>query len=166
LAYCSAQIQPFHWSSPVDTHINFTLAESFRANAHLLSLEDAEHRKTSFDTNSPITKFHIGDLVQVYDSISDFNYCSINKLAPKWSEPRIIHGELSNSFLLCTLTGIPLKGPFHSRRLCHYIPLRGTSLDILYQREDNTPSVDDLEIAEAEEKMATEFGLNQSLEAL
>jgi transposase InsO family protein len=153
-------------TSPVDTHINFTLAETFRANAHLLSLEDAERRKMSFDTNSPIVKFHTGDLVQIYDSVSDFNYRSINKLAPKWSEPRIIYGELSNSFLLCTLTGIPLKGPFHSRRLRHYIPLRGTSLDILYPREDITPPIDDLEIVEAEEKMATEFDLNQSLEAL
>ena len=54
-------------TSPLDTHTNFTLAEVFRANAHLLSLEDAERRKTSFDTNSPIVKFHIGNLVQVYD---------------------------------------------------------------------------------------------------
>src|ERR1700678_928472 len=120
-AFPSDPTRPFHsflyQLLLFDTHTNFTLAEVFRANAHLLSLEDAERRKTSFDTNSPLVKFLIGNLVQVYDSASDFNFCSINKLAPKWSEPRITHGEFSNSFLLCTTSGIPLKGLFHSRRL-------------------------------------------------
>jgi len=153
-------------TSPSDIHTNLTLSDTFRANAHLLSLEDAERRKTSFDTNSPLTKFFIGNLVQVYDSASDFNYSAINKLAPKWSEPRIIYGEFSNSFSLCTLSGIPLKGLFHSRRLRHYIPLRGTPLDTLHPREENEPSSDDLEVAEAEERMATEFSQNQSPDAL
>ena len=153
-------------TSPLDTHTNFTLAETFRANAHLLSLEDAERCKTSFDNNSPLTKFCIGNLVQVYDSASDFNYRSINKLAPKWSEPRIIHGEFSNSFLLCTTSGIPLRGLFHSRRLRHYIPLRGTPLDVAHPCECTTPSNDDLAIAEVEEQMATELYLNQSQDAL
>ena len=153
-------------TDPSDTHINYTLSETFRANAHLLSLEDAERRKTSFDTNSPITKFKIGDLVQVYDSASDFNFSTVSKLTPKWSEPRIIYGEFSNSFSLCTTSGIPLKGLFHSRRLRHYIPLRGTTLDTLYPREDATPSNDDLAIAEAEERMATEFSQDQLSDAL
>jgi hypothetical protein len=148
-------------TSSFDTHTNFTLAEIFRANAHLLSLEDAERRKISFDT-----KFYIGNFVQVYDSASDFNYRSINKLAPKWSEPRIIHGEFSNFFLLCTISGIPLKGLFHSRRLRHYIPLRGTPLDTAHPREETTPSNDDLEIAKAEERMATELYSTQSQDAL
>jgi transposase InsO family protein len=153
-------------TTPSDTHINTTLSETFRANAHLLSLEDAERRKTSFDNNSPLTKFYIGNLVQVYDSASDFNYSAINKLAPKWSEPRIIYGEFTNSFSLCTTSGIPLKGLFHSRRLRHFIPLRGTPLDTLHPREEIIPSSADLQIAEAEERMATEFSLNQSSDAL
>ena len=153
-------------TTPSDTHINTTLTETFRANAHLLSLEDAERRKSSFDKNSPLTQFFIGNLVQVYDSASDFNYSAINKLAPKWSEPRIIYGEYSNSFSLCTMSGIPFKGLFHSRRLRHYIPLRGTPLDTLHPREDTEPSKDDLEIAEAEERMATEFSQNQSPDTL
>ena len=149
-------------TSPLDTHTNFILAEIFHTNAHLLSLEDAECHKISFDTNSPIIKFYIGNLVQVYDSASDFNYKSINKLTPKLSEPRIIHGEFSNSFLLCSTSGIPFKGLFHSQRLCHYIPLRGTPLDIAHPNKDTTPSNDDLEIAEAEERMATELYSSQS----
>ena len=143
-------------TSPSDIYINTTLTENFRANAHLLSLEDAERRKTSFDTNSPLTKFYIGNLIQVYDSA----YSAINKLAPKWSKPRIIYSEFSNSFSLCTMSGIPLKGLFHSRRLRHYIPLRGTPLDTLHPHEDTEPSNNDLDIAEAEERMVTEFSLN------
>ena len=60
------------------------------------------------------------------------------------------------------MSGIPLKGLFHSCRLQHYIPLRGTPLDMLHPREDAEPSNEDLYIAEAEERMATEFSLNQS----
>lgn len=135
-----------------DAHINFTLAEVHRANAHLASLHDAERRKTSFDSNSPISTFKVGDLVQVYDSASDFNHLAINKLAPKWSEPRIIYAELSNSFSLCTLTGIPLKGITHSRRMRHYIPLRGSALDTLFPREPLSMPTD-TDIADAEHRM-------------
>ena len=104
-------------TSVSDIHVNTTLTENFCVNAHLLSLEDVNHRKTSFNKNTPLTTFSIGNLIQVYDSASDFNYSIINKLAPKWSEPRIIYGEFSNSFSLCTMSGIPLKGFFHSCRL-------------------------------------------------
>lgn len=108
-----------------DAHINFTLAEAHWANAHLLSLEEAACHKLTFDSNSPISTFKVGNLVQVYDSASDFNYLAINKLklAPKWSEPHIIYAELSNSFSLCSLTGIPFKGIIHSHHMCHYILL-------------------------------------------
>lgn len=144
-------------TTPTDTHTNFTLAETFRSNAHLASLYEADRRKETFDSNSPITKFKIGDLIQVYDSASDFNFKSINKLTPKWSEPRIIFAEFSNSFSLCTLTGLPLKGITHSRRMRHYIPLRGTLLDTLYPRENENTTQNDLDIAEAEARMTDEF---------
>ncbi|KAG6913111.1 hypothetical protein DXG01_009581 [Tephrocybe rancida] len=126
---------------------------TFRYDAHLRALEDAERRKTSFDNNSPITTFEIGDLIQVYDSASDYNHKSINKIAPKWSKPRLIYAKFSNSFSLSTLSGLPLKGITHSRRMCHHIPLRSTTLDILHPRKMENPSQDDLEIAAAEEKM-------------
>jgi len=104
-------------TTALNAHENFTLAETFRADTHLASLHDADQRKETFDNNSPITTFKIGDLVQVYDSASDFNHKSINKLMPKWSEPWIIYAEFTNSFSLCTLSGIPLKGVAHSRRM-------------------------------------------------
>ena len=129
--------------------LGVTLAEAHRVNAHLLSLEEAARRKLSFDSNSPISTFKIGDLVQVYDSASDFNHLSINKLAPKWSEPRIIYAESSNSFSLCSLTGIPFKGITHSRRMRHYIPLRGSHLDTLFPRERVGVAMDpDIMVAE------------------
>lgn len=101
----------------LNAHKNFTLAETFCADAHLASLHNADHRKDTFNNNSPITTFKIGDLVQVYDSASDFNHKSINKLMPKWSGPQTIYAEFSNSFSLCTLSGIPLKGVAHSRHI-------------------------------------------------
>ncbi|PPQ91183.1 hypothetical protein CVT25_001042 [Psilocybe cyanescens] len=149
-------------TTPTDTHINFTLAETFHADAHLLSLRDAERRKTSFDTHAPITTFKIGDLVQVYDSASDFNHKSINKLTPKWSKPRLIYGEFSNSFSLCTTTGIPLKGLFHSRRMHHFIPLCGSHLDIAHLRDNEPQPEANQAIAEAEEKMFKDLTQNSS----
>ncbi|KAF8068831.1 hypothetical protein FPV67DRAFT_1780272 [Lyophyllum atratum] len=136
-----------------DVHTNFTLSEAFRFDAHLRALEDADRRKESFDKTSPITTFKIGDLVQVYDSASDFNHKSVNKIAPKWSKPRIIYAKSSNSFSLCTTSGIALKGLTHSRRMRHYITLRNTPLDLLNPRESITPTQEDLDIADAEEKM-------------
>lgn len=140
-------------TTATDIQTNFTLSDSFRMDAHLRALEDAERRKNTFDNTSPVTTFNIGDLVQVYDSASDFNHKSINKIAPKWSKPRLIYAKFSNSFSLCTLSGLPLKGIIHSRRMRHYIPLRGTPLDLLNPRETITPTQDDLDIADAEEKM-------------
>lgn len=54
------------------------------------------------------------------------------------------------------------EGTLSFTQIRHYIPLRGTPLDTLYPREDTIPSKDDLEITEAEERMATEFNMNQS----
>ncbi|PPQ91961.1 hypothetical protein CVT25_004435 [Psilocybe cyanescens] len=141
---------------------NLAPKDAGKTDAHLLSLTDAERRKTSFDTHAPITTFKIGDLVQVYDSASDFNHKSINKLTPKWSEPRLIYGQFSNSFSLCTTTGIPLKGLFHSRRMRHFIPLRGSHLDIAHPRDNKPPSEADHAIADAEEKMFEDLTQNSS----
>jgi hypothetical protein len=159
LTFCKDDSLPLvpNPTTPADTHTNFTLAETFRSNAHLTSLYEADRHKETFNSNSPITKFKIGDLIQVYDSASDFNFKSINKLNPKWSEPRIIFTESSNSFSLCTLTGLPLKGITHTRRMQHYIPLRGTLLDTLYPRENKNPTQDDLDITEAKARMTDEF---------
>ncbi|KAK7040458.1 hypothetical protein R3P38DRAFT_420207 [Favolaschia claudopus] len=114
-------------------------------------------KKTSIEANAPIVEFKVGDLVQWYDSEADKNHLSVNKLKPRWSAPTQICAKFLNSFSLCSLDGIPLKNLqfVHSRRLRHFIPLRGSTLDQKHPREEEQiPSAQDLELADAEEKMA------------
>jgi transposase InsO family protein len=135
----------------LDTH--FTLTDSFRYNTHIRSLTESQRKKEAFDSKALVHDIKIGSLVQVYDNKADFNFATINKLAPRWSVPRLITGKYLNSFTLSTLQGIPLNGLFHIRRLRPYIPLRGSTLDIIHPRDIAEPSLEDLEIAEAEERM-------------
>jgi hypothetical protein len=144
-------------TTTTDVDIHFALADSLRWSAHLLSLQRAEKQKSSFNKNARIVEFRIGDIIQWYDSPADMNRKSINKLLPRWSAPAQIYARSLNSFSLCDMNGIPLKNSLHihSRRLRHYIPLRGSTLDQKHPRDagEYIPSKEDLEIAEAEEKM-------------
>ena len=142
-------------NSDLDTH--FTLADSFRYNTHLLSITEAQRRKNIFDSQARVPNLRIGDLTQVYDSKADFNYSTINKLAPRWSIPCLITGRYLNSFTLSTLQGIPLKGLFHIHRIRPYTPLRGTTLDSIFPHDIPEPTEHDTTIAEAEERMADEL---------
>ena len=139
----------------LDTH--FTLANTLRYNTHLRSITEADRKKQIFDSNALVPNINIGDLVQVYDSKADFNFATINKLAPRWSIPRLITGKYLNSFALSTLNGIPLSGLFHIRRLRPYIPLRGSTLDLIHPRDVAAPTTEDLEVAEVEERMADDL---------
>jgi hypothetical protein len=139
-------------NSDIDTH--FTLSDTFRYNTHLRSVTEAERRKHIFDSKARVPDLKIGDLAQVYDSKADSNFSTINKLAPRWSTPRIITGKYLNSFTVCTLKGTPLKGLVHMRRLRPYTPLRGTTLDMIFPRDIPEPTEADIAIAEAEERMA------------
>lgn len=130
----------------VDTH--FTLADTFCYNTHLLSITEAEKCKHTYDSQARVPDLHIGDLVQVYDSKADYNHSTINKLAPRWSVPRIITGKYLNSFTLSTLQGTTIQGLFHTRRLRPYTPLRGTTLDLIQPRDIEPPTEHDLEIAD------------------
>ena len=145
-------------SKDLDTH--FTLSNTFRYNTHLCSIMEADHKKQIFDSKALVPNIKIGDLVQVYDSKADFNLATINKLAPHWSVPCIITGKYLNSFTLSTLNGIPLSGLFHIRRLRPYIPLRGSTLDLIYPRDIPEPTLGDLEIAEAEERMVDDLDMS------
>jgi hypothetical protein len=145
-------------TTATDADIHFALADSLRMTAHLRSLQRAEQQKSSFDSNAKIVEFRIGDVVQWYDSPADGNRKSINKLAPRWSAPVQIYARFLNSFSLCDMNGIPLKKQIfiHSRRLRHFIPLRGSTLDQKHPRDEGeyVPTERDLQIAEAEERMA------------
>jgi hypothetical protein len=145
-------------TTPADVDVHFALADSLCWNTHLLSLQQAEWQKSSFDANAKIVEFHIGDIVQWYNSEADENHRSLNKIAPQWSAPAQIYACFLNSFSLCDLNGVPLKNisHIHSCRLRHYIPQRGMTLDLLHPHDmdDAPPSTQDLEIAEVEERMA------------
>ena len=136
-------------SKDLDTH--FTLSNTFCYNTHLCSITEADRKKQIFDSKTLVPNINIGNLVQVYDSKADFNLTTINKLAPCWSIPCIITGKYLNSFTLSTLNGIPLSGLFHIHRLRPYIPLRGSTLNLIYPRDVPEPTLRDLEIAEAKE---------------
>lgn len=143
-------------TSQTDTQIHFTLVDSYRANAHQLQLEEADRRKGRFDEGVSFTEFDTGSLVQVYDSPADQNYRTINKLKPRWSPPLMVTGKYINSYLLCTLDGTALKGTFHARRLRKFVPLRGSTLDQLTPQDESISTEADLEIATAEERMASD----------
>jgi transposase InsO family protein len=64
----------------LNTH--FTLAESFQYTTHLRSITEADHCKNIFDSKALVLDIKTGDLVQFYNSKADYNYSTINKLAP------------------------------------------------------------------------------------
>jgi transposase InsO family protein len=144
-------------TSPADLDTHFTLADSFRYNTHLRSISEAERKKQIFDSSARVPDLKTGDLVQVYDSKADFNFSTVNKLAPRWSVPHLITGKYLSSFTLSNLQGTPLKGLFNIRRLRPYTPLRGTTLDLIFPRDLTEPTEIEIAIAEAEERMADDL---------
>ena len=141
-----------------ETTMNFRLSEILRDNTHLRSLVEADQRAAAFnDRVHPVT-FALSDLVQVYKSKMDQSFETINKIAPKWTGPRIITGKSLDSYTLCTLTGTELQGKFHARRLKRFIPRRGSDLDLLRTPDDGVPNPDpdeeDTLIQDAEGRMA------------
>lgn len=146
--------QPPTPTTAKEVDINFVLADCLHSNTHLHALTEADRRKTAHNTLAHIPNFSVGDLVQMYDSKADFNYAMINKMTPRWSTPCLIVGKFLNLFTLSTTQGAPLKGLFHTRRLRPFIPLRGSTLDIISPHNVAEPTEEDLDIAEAEEHMA------------
>jgi hypothetical protein len=106
--------------------------DSFWYTTHLRNIKEADRRKNMFDSKARVPDIQTGDLVQFYDSKADFNYSTINKLAPRWSVPHLITGKYLNSYTLSTLRGLPLSGLFHMHRLQPYTPLRGSTLNLIH----------------------------------
>lgn len=147
-------------SSPTvlhDVQIHSTLADIYRTHAHQLQLMEAEKRKLAFDKQVAPISFPISSLVHYYDSKADQNYRTVIKLKPRWSDPHLINGKYLNSYSLCTLNGIALNAKFHTRRLRHYTPQRGSALEYITPQDNLIPTEKDLDVAEAEERMAEEL---------
>lgn len=139
--------------SPANIDTHFIMADSLRSNTHLRTLTEAAQCKDTHNTQARVPDFKISDMVQMYDSKADFNYVTIYKMVPCWSQPRLIIGKFLNSFRLSSTQGAPLKGLFHTRRLRLFVPLRGSTLDLIAPRDTPPPTEEDLEIADAEEHM-------------
>jgi len=67
-------------------------------------------------------------LVQVYRNDLDYTFKTDRKLLPKWSQPQRVTERLRNSYKIETLTGTPLPGLYHTRRLRAFIPREGSQL--------------------------------------
>jgi len=87
--------------------------------------------------------FARGQLVQVYRNDLDYTFKTDRKLLPKWSQPCRVAEQLHNSYKIETLTGSPLSGLYHARRLRAFTPKEGSRLHDAQQayiqqlREDN-----------------------------
>lgn len=142
--------------SPANIDTHFIMADSLRSNTHLRTLTEAAQCKDTHTTPklaSLTSKSVTWSKCQMYDSKADFNYVTIYKMVPCWSQPRLIIGKFLNSFRLSSTQGAPLKGLFHTRRLRLFVPLRGSTLDLIAPRDTPPPTEEDLEIADAEEHM-------------
>jgi hypothetical protein len=51
------------------------------------------------------------------------------KLVPKWSQPYRVRKRIQNAYLLEQLDGTPIEGGFSVRRLCVFMPRRGSQLE-------------------------------------
>jgi hypothetical protein len=63
---------------------------------------------------------------------------TIKKLAPMWSIPRRISTRKVNSYTLEMLTGTPLNGEYHARRLRAFQPQEGTKLALSEAAQQDT----------------------------
>ena len=113
--------------------IQMAYAAQQRLDGYDEALRHALKRKTTFDKRvlqrhpSEVT-FIKGQLVQVYRNDLDYTFKTDRKLLPKWSQPRRVTERLQNSYQLETLTGSPLPGLYHARRLRAFIPREGSQL--------------------------------------
>ena len=71
-------------------------------------------RKACFNDKVHLTEFSKGDRVQVYNSRLEVTYEAKAKLLPHWSLPHIITDRLLNSYMLCWLDGMELRGTTHA----------------------------------------------------
>ena len=122
-------------SSPTDQEVimHMIQAEQQRLEGYDSAVHHAIRRKKVFDKrvtkdSAGIVTFSPGDLVQVYRSDLDYTFTTERKLLPKWSPPRRIAKKIRNSYQLETLSGEPISGTFHSRRLRVFNPRPGTQL--------------------------------------
>src|SRR6266481_9914820 len=124
-----------------DAMHHFIFAELLRSQGYTGALAEAARRKARFDDGVHPVEFNTGDLVQVYDSKLDTTYETKAKLLSHWSPPRIITDRLLNSYTLCRLDSMELRGTTHARHLHRYIPQRDGPIDHMQPTDTPTPEM-------------------------
>lgn len=122
-------------SQPTDNDIfmHMIQAEQQRLEGYDSAVHHAIRHKSVFDRrvlkdSAGVVSFEPGALVQVYRSDLDYTFKTERKLLPKWLVPRRVTKCIRNSYHLETLSGEPISGTFHSRRLRSFTPRPGTQL--------------------------------------
>ena len=150
------ELNPEDIAEPTESDIALHLAyaNQQRLDGYSETVDHAVKRKQIFDKKvlrrAPReVNFKIGDLVQVYRSDLIHTMSTNRKLAPMWSVPRRISTRKVNSYTLETLTGAPLNGIYHARRLRAFQPREGTKLALSEAARCNTKGDTD-EVEEGE----------------
>ncbi|PSR72495.1 hypothetical protein PHLCEN_2v11634 [Hermanssonia centrifuga] len=120
---------------PEDVGVHFLYVDQQRLDGYNAAVHHAIKRKEAFDKRVARSRggnvmFPRGSLVQIYRNDLDNTHQTIQKLLPKWSEPRRITGCTGNSYHLETLSGSPIAARFHARQLRTFRPRMGTTLAI------------------------------------
>jgi hypothetical protein len=118
-----------------DAAIHMADVEQQRLDGYTGRVEYALERKAAFNRKVLGSKagevvFEIGQLVQVFCSDLTHTMSNERKLTVKWSEPHRVQQQLLNSYILETVEGTPIDGPFSSRRLRTYVTHEGTPLAV------------------------------------
>jgi transposase InsO family protein len=133
-----------------DFDIHMAYAAQQKLDGYAEAVRHAMDRKTRFDrrmldSDEEEVVFEKGQLVQVYRNDLAKSISSERKLTPMWSEPHRVLERLLNSYKLETITGQPMEGEFHARRLRAFTPREGTELaeqqrEIIAQRVEQLSS--------------------------
>jgi transposase InsO family protein len=158
-----------------DAAIHMVYAEQQRLDGYAGRVEYAIGRKAAFDrkvlgSRAGEVIFDVGQLVQVFRSDLTHTMSNERKLTVKWSEPHRVRQRLLNSYILETVEGILMDGPFSSRRLRAYIAREGTPLALAQaefmakirgeagERAEAARKLREAELAEVERIRAEEVG--------
>jgi hypothetical protein len=158
-----------------DAAIYMVYAEQQQLDGYAGRVEYAIGCKAAFDrkvlgSRAGEVIFDVGQLVQVFRSDLTHTMSNERKLTVKWSEPHRVRQRLLNSYILETVEGILMDGPFSSRRLRAYIAREGTPLALAQaefmakirgeagERAEAARKLREAELAEVERIRAEEVG--------
>jgi hypothetical protein len=117
-----------------DVEDRIALAEIMRDQSFTRHTADAERRRKHSDKATHPIQFQVGDLVQIYDTHWDFSVSSDRKLAPRWSAPRIIVSQGTNSYRIARMDGTLIDRNIHANHVRGFVVRPETPLDLAITR--------------------------------